>query len=373
MSDNDEIIQDEQIQEGETLDVTDKKCPNCGATVAYDPETLSMICEYCGYSRSLPKPEDAGKANQEIDFESAKIRHSKDWGSKKKNIVCQSCGGSTMYDMTETAAVCPFCGSTSVMPVDDEEDVMAPGGVVPFEISREKAAELFKSWLKGKFFAPNAAKKSCKADEFSGIYLPYWTFDSQTTSPYTAKYGKYYYVKDREGNKVRKTRWYPCRGIYEEFIDDQVVYASAKTNNPYIRNVSNFNFKKLRDYDPQFVAGFAAERYSVGLDDGWKEAQALIEKKIYSNITSQIRNKYNADVVSNLRVSTAYDNVTFKYLLAPIWISNFKFNNKIYNFVVNGQTGKIAGKSPVSVLKVILTIIIAIIVFTLLFAIMSNI
>ena len=47
----------EVITEGMTEDVTDKKCPNCGATVVYDPETLSMSCPFCGYSRQLPKPE----------------------------------------------------------------------------------------------------------------------------------------------------------------------------------------------------------------------------------------------------------------------------------------------------------------------------
>ena len=132
-----------EVVQGVTEDVTDKKCPNCGATVTYDPSTLSMTCDYCGYHKELPKPEDGNKASEEIDFNSAKLRTSKDWGSKKKNITCVNCGGSAMYDMNDTAATCPFCGSTNVMPVDDDEDVMAPGGVVPFEVSREKAAELF--------------------------------------------------------------------------------------------------------------------------------------------------------------------------------------------------------------------------------------
>ena len=59
--------------------------------------------------------------------------------------------------------------------------------------------------------------------------------------------------------------------------------------------------------------------------------------------------------------------MTFKYLLAPVWMSNFKFKDKVYSFVVNGQTGRIAGKSPVSALRVIAAIIIAIIVLFILF------
>ena len=345
-----------QMVEGVTEDVTDKKCPNCGATVTYDPATLAMTCDFCGYHKDLPKPEEGSKAGEEIDFNSAKLRTSKDWGAQKKTIICKNCGGSAVYDMTETAGTCPFCGSTSVMPVDDEEDVMAPGGVVPFEISREKAAELFKGWLKKKLFAPSKAKKSCEAKEFNGIYLPYWTFDSETTSSYTAEYGKDY--KDKDGNT--KTRWYTTRGIYDEFIDDEVVYASTKTKDENIKSVSSFDFKKLRDYNPQFIAGFAAERYSLGLDDGWKQAQVSIQNKLKQHISERVRSRNSADRVRNVKLSTSYDKITFKYLLAPIWISNFSFNGKVYNFVVNGQTGRIAGKSPVSALRVIVAIIIVI-------------
>ena len=75
----------EVITTGQTEDVTDKKCPNCGATVVYDPDTLSMTCPFCGYSRTLPKPEDNGQDVEELDFASARtVRAST--GVKKRNL-----------------------------------------------------------------------------------------------------------------------------------------------------------------------------------------------------------------------------------------------------------------------------------------------
>ena len=199
----------EVITEGMTEDVTDKKCPNCGATVVYDPETLSMSCPFCGYSRQLPKPEDNGQDVEELDFSSAKNRESLDWGKAKKSLVCKNCGAETIMDEADTAQCCPYCGSTQVMPVDNDEDVVAPGGVVPFEITKEKAAQLFKSWMKGKLFAPGEAKKSCEAKNFSGVYLPYWTYDSQTTSPYEVKLG--FDHTDSKGNHYTTYKIYlPC-------------------------------------------------------------------------------------------------------------------------------------------------------------------
>ncbi len=368
MAENEELM-NEQAVGTTTMDVTDKKCPNCGATVTYDPNTLSMTCEYCGYHKDLPKPEE-GKEIEEIDFSSAKIRENQNWGTKKKAVVCKMCGAETLYDEAQTAASCPYCGSTSVMPVDDDENVMAPGGVVPFEIDNAKAAKLFKSWISGKFFAKSDAK-NCEGKDFNGIYLPYWTYDSDTTSSYNASLGFDYTVKQRGSDgkmhNVTKTRWQNYTGVYEEFIDDQIVYASKKTNNPYIEQVSQFDFSKLRQYSPEFIAGFVAERYTLGLDEGWTKAKTFIASTLKSNLGNKLRKQYHADRVGNIQLSTSYDNVTFKYILAPIWIANFRYGDKVYNFVVNGQTGKIAGKYPISILKVVLTIIAVIAVLGLLF------
>ncbi len=364
MADN--INEEPQVVNATTEEATDKKCPNCGATVVYDPATLSMSCPFCGYSRKLPNPEDGGQDVEELDFESAKIRASLDWGENRKSLVCKNCGAETMFNSADTAACCPYCGSTQVMPVDNDENVMAPGGVVPFEITKEKAADLFKRWLKGKLFAPGEAKKTCEARNFSGVYLPFWTYDSQTTTSYSARLS---FEKGSGDNRRVEYRTY--NGIYEKFIDDEVVYASKKTDNPYVSKVSKFNFAKLRKYSPEFIAGFLAERYTVGLDDGWTTAKAQIKAELIDEIGQMEKAKHNADGISSVKTSTSYANVTFKYVLAPIWIAAFTFKDKVYNFVVNGQTGEVSGKSPVSPFKVAIAVAIALVVLYLIYRYLS--
>lgn len=346
-----------------TMDETNKKCPNCGGTVVFDPDSGMMACEFCGYKKELPKPE-AGDI-VEMDFKSANIRASKDWGAVKKTVICKQCGGEAVYDGAETANTCPFCGSTSVMPVDDDKDVMAPGAVVPFSVSADKAAELFKKWIGGKLFAPSDAKKSCRAKDIHGVYLPYWTYDSDTDSSYTAMLGFDRKVKDKDGNTKTVTDWRPTRGMYQEFIDDQLVYASKKTVNQYIKSVSQFDFSKLTNYSPEIVAGFVAERYSVGLDEGWGIAQKEIANTLRNHLSDKLRRQHHADRVKDIKMSTSYSNITFKYLLAPIWLAAFKYNSKVYNIVINGQTGKIAGESPVSKIKVAIAIAIAVAIIAL--------
>ena len=346
---------EEQYYSERTEKETDKKCPNCGATVVFDPATGMMHCDYCGYSCELPKA-DSENEICEMDFEAALHTESFNWGEQKKEVQCKQCGAVTVYDALETAAVCPFCGSTSVMPAATDNTI-APGAVCPFAVTKEQAGERFTRWLKRKWFAPRKAKQSASPEAFQGVYLPYWTYDAQTTSNFTGRAGYDKRVKDRDGNVRTETTWRHVNGVYQEFFDDVTVMASKRQEGSGVSDCEPFDFSKLVPYSPQVLAGFVAERYSIGLQEGWDTAQRTIQSHLRSDIQSYIRRHWNADRADSVHFSTLYSNITYKYLLVPVWISSFKYKDKVYQFAVNGQTGKVGGKSPVSALRVILFIL----------------
>ena len=41
-------------------------------------------------------------------------------------------------------------------------------------------------------------------------------------------------------------------------------------------------------------------------------------------------------------------NTDWRYALLPVWFMTYKYNGKIYEFAVNGQSGKLAGFAPLS-------------------------
>ena len=345
MSEYDDL-QEKQIYSESTEKETNKKCPQCGATVTFDPASGMMHCEYCGYTCELPKAEDE-KEICEMDFEAALHTASLNWGEQKKSVQCKQCGAVTIYDALETAAVCPFCGSNSVMPAATENTI-APGAVCLFAVTKEQAGENFKKWLKRKWFVPGKAKKSASPEAFNGIYLPYWTYDAQTTSNFTARAGYDSKNKGKDGKSHITTKWKSVSGIYQEFFDDLTVMASKRQEGSCVRECEPFDLSKLVPYTPQALAGFVAERYSIGLKEGWDKAQQTIQSRLSGNICNYICKQWNADRTDRVKFSTLYHNITYKYLLVPIWISSFKYKDKVYQFVVNGQTGKVGGKSPVS-------------------------
>ena len=355
-----EIIenQEESLFTEKTEDITNKKCPNCGATVTFDPKTGMMHCDYCGYTRELPKSED-DNAIVELDFDSEMKKESFEWGAEKKSVQCKQCGAVTIYDALETAAVCPFCGSTSVMQAANEKSI-APGAVCPFTVPKEQAGDSFTKWLKKKWFAPRKAKKSAHPDAFKGVYLPYWTYDAQTTSNFSARAGYDTKVRKKDGSYETRTDWRRVNGIYQEFIDDETVLASNRGEDSVAKKCEPYRLSKLVPYTPQAMAGFVAERYSVGLKEGWETAQQSIHSKLDSHIHSYVKSEWRCDRVSSVNFSTIYSNITYKYILLPAWISSFKYKDKIYQFAVNGQTGKVGGKAPVSAFRVILAVLLGI-------------
>lgn len=337
-----------------TMEETDKKCPRCGGVMDYDPATGGLKCPYCDYEQEIKKEEDAPKTAQELDFSQAENTANCNWGVEKKTVLCKACGAESVYDALEISAVCPFCGSNQVMEAADRK-AMAPGGVIPFEITDTKAAELFKSWIKKKWFCPKLAKESAKAKRFQGVYLPYWTFDAKTSSDYTGQYGKERRVKKGDQTET-VVDWYPTKGNYKESIDDELVCATTNQNQSMLMGLEPYRTAENKSYKPEYVAGFAAERYAIGVKEGWEIAKSSIQRKLKANITKKIEQEHHADRVRNLQLKTTYRDITYKYLLLPVWISSYKYKDKVYQFMVNGQTGKVSGKTPISIPKVILTV-----------------
>lgn len=358
------------IETVKTLKETDKKCPDCGGVMDFNPATGGLSCPYCGHTEEIRAGEEEPKAAAELDFTSAEKLENCDWGASKKTVICKACGAESIYDSLQISAVCPFCGSNQVMEAADQ-NTMAPGGVVPFQITDQKAADLFKDWIKKKWFCPKMAKESAKAKHFKGVYLPFWTFDTKTTSQYKGEYGKDKTKTGINGEEKTVTTWHPTAGSYEESIDDELVAASTSQNQEMLQGVEPFHTEENKIYKPEYVAGFVAERYAVGIKDAWQMAKEKIKSKLKNTIESKIRDENNAQHVRNLQITTIYQDVTYKYLLLPIWLSSYTYKDKVYQFMVNGQTGRVSGKTPISAIKVAITIVAAVIVVAILYNMMS--
>ena len=330
---------------------TEVKCPGCGATIGikYDPEALNLTCPFCGLVSKLPQPGTV-PVIQELDFNSALQRASVNWGNIKKMITCANCGGSTIYDAEQVTGACPFCGSTSVTPAAENSQIMAPQAVIPFAVTKEQTQLCFDNFINSRRVASKKVY-GCKLENVIGIYLPFWTYDTLSVSSYEAH--------------TYETKYTPrqyFRGVMTQYFDDLVIYGSDKIRNQNIKRVQEFDFQRMVPYSPKYLAGIPAERYTVGLNDGWERAKTQIRDKIKRTLNRKYRMKASIDAIV-----TSYYNVKFRYVLAPIYLATYTCGKKTHTVAINGQTGKTYCEVPTFMLKLVLIPLFVMIVVLLLF------
>ena len=326
------------------------KCPSCGADMIYDAESGKLLCEHCGTQKEI-----AGKTSEELDFE----RLLTDKGGWKESHVfrCENCGAQEVLDKNEIAKQCPFCGATNIVETSELPDIR-PNAVVPFRVALKDAASAVKTWVRKRLFAPQKFRKSAKPEKMQGVYMPAFSFDSQTYSYYTAVLGKHYYVTRRVNGRTvqeRRTRYFTVSGNFDMFFDDVLIQASGSIDQKSLNKLQPFQTNDSREYTGAYLSGYTATQNSKGGLECWEEAQDVLAGRLRSAILS----RYVYDEVSSFRISTQYAGITFKYILLPVYVGHCKWHTKIYNFFVNGLNGKVTGKAPVSPLKVIITILIA--------------
>jgi hypothetical protein len=111
-------------------------------------------------------------------------------------------------------------------------------------------------------------------------------------------------------------------------------------------------------YKSDYLSGWGAEAYTIGLKDAWGTGQEIIEREVHVACSREVP----GDTQRNLRVRTAYSNMTYKHVLFPVWLASYRYRDKVYQFLVNGQSGEVQGEAPISWIKVALVVILVIIV-----------
>lgn len=340
-------------QELTELETNNYSCPSCDAPLIFIPEKGVLHCDYCGLDISV----DGKSSNVENDFEEGTTEDAT-WDDEAKVVRCESCGANNVIPTGDISITCPFCGSNHVVETSELVGIK-PHRVIPFKVGEETIKNSYVKWLKSKFFVPRSVKKQIPNTKIYGVYVPVWTFDSNTYSVYKGRLGKRY-TRTVGSGKNRRTvteiRYFSISGSKKINFDDVIINAGDKITQAEISNISPFDTNNSYEYDMKYLAGFSSEHYSLKLKFGWDRAKLRINDAIRGNILSG----YNYDVVSSLNVNTTYSSIKYKYVLLPVWVGNYKHGNKMYRYVANGETGRIYGKTPVSALRVTLVVLLVI-------------
>lgn len=336
-------------------------CTGCGSQMVFDPDVHKLHCEHCGREEEIPSPVlEAPEYLYNPDTDEYTAPNWEAMGNR--TVRCKGCGAQTVVSSATVTAKCPFCGSNYVVDQDEATTGILPETIMPFKVSRKRAFDQFKKWAKSRFWAPSKFKKaSLMPENLAGMYLPYWTFDADLQTNYTGEGGRDYtttHTRIVNGKPqtytTTHTNWYPISGDKMLRFDDKTVCASKTAEAELIKGLGAYSTKMLNRYVPAFLAGFSAQRYDVGLGEGFAQVRPVMQ----ADMESKIRGDYNYNHYRNMQYHHIFQNVRFKHILLPVWMSSYAYQGKVYRFLVNGETGSVSGKAPVSAVKVALTVVI---------------
>ncbi|MFM1654640.1 TFIIB-type zinc ribbon-containing protein [Brevibacillus sp. B_LB10_24] len=316
------------------MQIIDYKCPNCGSDMVYDSETGMLSCHSCGRNDNIDQMPDPLEKNVFSEGEAIEYH-------------CKSCGAVIITEAETTATSCSFCGSVVVLG-DRLTGKLAPVSVIPFAISKEEAMQAFRKWCRNGRLTPKGFMTADRIKGITGMYVPFWLYDldnavevqAHATRVRTYEQGDYRVTETQHFDVYRKIRL----NFVKVPID-----ASEKMNDRLMDKLEPFPYDQLKSFKTAYLAGYVAEKYSC--DD--KELFPRAKEKISDYIDSYIRStmgQYTTVNYTNKHVDTRSKRT--EYTLFPVWVLHYDYRKLEYTFAMNGQTGKVVGKPPISKARV---------------------
>ena len=343
-------------------------CAACGAQAQWDPAKQLLVCTFCGTATPFRVDAVSG-AIEELDLAKA-LRELADeargWDAAKRTVQCQSCKAVSVFDPERVAQHCDFCGSPALVDYQEIKAPIRPSSLLPFKITQAQVREQIRRWYASKWLAPNALKRRALVDRVHGVYVPYWTFDAHAVSPWEAEAGHYYYTtetyRDNKGQsqtrQVRHTRWEPASGEVRHFFDDEPIPGTQGVAHDLLKQIEPFPTTDLVPYDTAFLSGFVVEHYQIVLFDAAERSRAAMSSKLYEMAAAQVP----GDTHRNLQIHPQFSGQTFKHVLVPVWLLTYNYGATLYQVVVNGYTGTMAGRYPKSPWKIAFVVLIVLLV-----------
>ena len=344
------------------------KCKNCGALLHFKPGTHSLQCEYCSTVNEIDVPPAGEIKIRAVDYDTF-ITESESTANTREAIVvkCTNCGASTTLQPGITASTCPFCASPLVVNINSTRRIQKPHYVLPFIIKKETAVDNFNKWLKGLWWAPSDLSKTVSmgaGSQLQGVYIPHWSYDADTVTRYTGQRGEYRYrtetyTAEVDGRteirtrQVRYTEWYPASGVVSCSFRDVLVSASPSLPQKTASTLEPWHLEQLVQFDERFLSGFRAETFQTSPTEGLAIAKRIMDPAIRNTICADIGG--DDQQISNY--NSEYNNKGIKYIMLPVWLNAYRYNGKVYQFVVNACTGEVVGERPWSWVKIALAIL----------------
>ena len=297
-------------------------CPQCGGRMSFAPDGQSLTCDYCEGRNSVQNTTQAGEQDFMLAMAAPKGHLAP---LNELPAVCQGCGAEFILPAGDLSISCPHCNSAYVVRSSESREIIAPTAVVPFEISEDEAKRALLAWFKSSGFEALPPVRPAL-----GLYLPVWEFSIGGTITWR------YEVMQEDKRPVKIEN------------EDPILYTSVKVaavkrlSAPAREELESMEMDSRRAFNRSYLASWPAETYDLPVGDASLTArQRVLESEKGGNGARLSRAMNEVQYSSANMLVEAY-----QLILAPLWLTAYTLEGRIYEVAINGQNGRVRAQKP---------------------------
>ena len=316
------------------------KCPNCGAVLEYDAAKALMSCDHC-HSTFTPAQAEQAQAYDGKFEQVAPTQADLEFESQVNAYSCQSCGAEIIADANTSATFCPYCGAAAIIPAQ-LSGIYRPAAIIPFKISKEEAQTAFRKWCHNGRFTPKDFAAPQEMEKLTGIYVPFWLFDctiegaliGRGTRVSSYVVGHYLY---------QNTKQFLIRRRAALQYDKVPADGSERMDDDMMDKLEPYDYNELTDFEMPYLAGYEAEKYDRTPHEVFTRIRSRLDDFTQDRVSQSV---IGFNSVTNIQRRNFYTANNATYTLLPVWVHRYRYNDQVYQFSMNGQTGKVVGTPP---------------------------
>jgi hypothetical protein len=282
------------------------------------------------------------------------------------HLGCPSCGAQLVVEASLRTMRCPYCAAPNVVERPPAAGVPEPVFALGFALTHVAAREHVARWLKTRSRFTRSGIRSAEPGEVRGVYVPAYLYSVLAHSRFRASIGEDYqeqetYTTTENGKTVTRTRtvtrteWRSLNGELKGYVADVLVTASTGLRNEELEALEPFDLRGLARYTPALISGWVAEEPSLTREQCLAQARKEAEERVGGRLGQFMPGDSHRELQHESRLEWEALDVC----LLPVWVLAVRYAEGAppLRVLVNGQTGEVYGKAPISVWKVVAVVV----------------
>ena len=220
-----------------------------------------------------------------------------------------------------------------------------PEYIIPFSIGRDQAVSIFEEHCSMLEHLPKKFITKEKLSAITGVYVPSYIVSSEVEANLSG-------MADEE---KRSTDYDTALGNFKGRVYAKAIFrlknipfdCEKSIPDRFMASAEPFDYSDLVEIKPEYLKDYSV----LEGDEETEVTDEKINERLYKyayDFCSGIDLGYKGFVLIEDECSIRMFNQETKCVLLPVWLLKIEFGGILYQFIINGQTGKLSGEFPKS-------------------------